>query len=198
MLTLLDNVESTPYEIRQIFGFLFICVAIAVAISSIASEILFLNNFPGYAYGLVWFGVFGLIFGYYFLHFKEKLPLIRNRMKNSLIWPLYVKILNGFCWALPFVLIGIFPQYFQYLILIGIGLGNLSTYFFMMFFSKQKNNEQFLIGLTALLVIPLAILIDMSIFTSQQDIAILLSRLLISVSYFTGGTYAIFYKIKTS
>ena len=119
-------------------------------------------------------------------------------MKNSLTWPLYVKILNGFCWAIPFILIGIFPQYFQYLILIGIGFGNLSTYFFMIFFSKQKNNEQFLIGLTALLVIPLAILIDMSIFESQQDIAILLSRLLISVSYFIGGVYAIFYKIKIS
>ena len=188
--------ESTQYEIQRIFGFLFICVATAVAISSVTSEILFLNNFPGYTHGLVWFGTFGLVFGYYFLHFKEKLSLIRNRMKNSLIWPLYVKILNGFCWALPFVLIGIFPQYFQYLILIGIGLGNMSTYFFMMFFSKQKNNEQFLIGLTALIVIPLAILIDTSIFEYQQDIAILLSRFLISVSYFTGGIYAIFYKIK--
>jgi len=173
-------------------------VAIAVAISSITSEILFLNNYPGYTHGVVWFGIFGLVFGYYFLHFKEKLSLIRNRMKNSLTWPVYVKILNGFCWAIPFILIGIFPQYFQYLILIGIGFGNLSTYFFMIFFSKQKNNEQFLIGLTALLVIPLAILIDTSIFESQQDIAILLSRLLISVSYFIGGVYAIFYKIKIS
>lgn len=190
--------ESTPYEVRRIFGFLFICVAIAVAISSVTSEILFLNNFSEYTHGFVWFGVFGLVFGYYFLHFKEKLSLIRNRMKNSLIWPLYVKILNGFCWALPFVLIGVFPQYFQYLILIGIGLGNLSTYFFMIFFSKQKNNEQFLIGLTALIVIPIAILIDTSIFEYRQDIAILLSRFLISFSYFTGGIYAIFYKIKMS
>lgn len=197
MLPSLGYVEST-YEIRRIFGFLFICVAISVAISSLISEILFLNNFPVSIHGIVWFGIFGLVFGCYFLHFKEKLSLIRNRMKNSLIWPLYVKILNGFCWALPFILIGIFPQYFQYLILIGIGLGNLSTYFFMIFFSKQKNNEQFLIGFTALMVIPLAILIDTWIFVSQQNIAILLSRLLISISYFTGGIYAIFYKIKMS
>ena len=198
MLISLGDVEFTPYEIRRIFGFLFICVAIAVAISSITSEILFLNNSSDYIHGFVWFGIFGLVFGFYFLHFKEKLSLIRNRMKNSLTWPLYVKILNGLCWALPFVLIGIFPQYFQYLILIGIGLGNISTYFFMIFFSKQKNKEQFLIGLVALLVIPLAVLIDTTIFESQQDIAILLSRLLISVSYFTGGAYAIFSKIKIS
>lgn len=197
MLTSLGDVESTN-EIRKLFGFLFICVAIAVAISSITSEILFLNNLSNYIHGFAWFGIFGLIFSFYFLHFKEKLSLIRNRMKNSLTWPLYVKILNGFCWGLPFVLIGIFPQYFQYLILIGIGLGNLSTYFFMIFFSKQKNKEQFLIGLVALLVIPFAVLIDTTIFESQQDIAILLSRLLISVSYFTGGAYAIFSKIKIS
>jgi hypothetical protein len=198
MLFSLGNVESSHYEIRRIFGFLFICVAIAVAIASVASEILFLNNSPSYLYGLVWFGVFGLIFSFYFLHFKEKISLIRNRMKNSLTWPLYVKVLNGLCWALPFALLGVFPQYFQYLILIGIGLGNLSTYFFMIFYSNQKNKEQFLIGMTALLVIPLAILIDTSIFESQQDIAVLLSRLLISISYLIGGIYALFSKIKIS
>lgn len=190
--------ESSPYETKRIFGFLFICVGISVVIASITSEILFLNNFPSYLYGLVWFGVFGLIFGIYFLYFKEKLSLIRNRMKNSLTWPLHVKIINGFCWALPFALIGILPQYFQYLILIGIGLGNLSTYFLMIFYSNQKNKEQFLIGVTALLVLPLAILIDISIFESQQDIAVLLSRLLISISYLIGGSYALFSKIKTS
>jgi hypothetical protein len=119
-------------------------------------------------------------------------------MKNSFTWPLHVKILNGICWALPFILIGIFPQYFQYLILFGIGFGNLSTYFFMIVFSKQKNKEQFLVGLTALLVIPLAVLIDTSLFESQQNIAVLLSRILISVSYLIGGTFALFSKIKVS
>lgn len=198
MLFSLGDVESTPYEIRRVFGFLFICVAITVAIASVASEILFLNNSPNYLHGLVWVGLFGLIFSFYFLHFRQKISLIRNRMKNSLTWPLYVKMLNGLCWALPFALLGIFPQYFQYLILIGIGSGNLSTYFFMIFFSNQKNKEQFLIGVTALLVIPLAILIDTSIFEYHQDIAVLLSRLLISASYLIGGTYALFSKIKTS
>jgi len=188
--------ESTQYEIRRIFGFLFICVAAAVAIASVVSEISFLNNLPSYFYGIVWFGTFGLIFGFYFLHFKEKTSLIRNRMKNSLSWPLYVKIINGSCWALPFALIGIFPQYFQYLILLGIGLGNSSTYIFMKLYSNQSNKEQMLVGLTALLVIPLAVEIDTSLFVSHQDIAILLSRLLISISYAIGGVYALFSRIK--
>ena len=188
--------ESIQYEIRRIFGFLFICVAIAVAIASVTSEILFLNHLPTYLHGLVWFGTFGMIFGFYFLYFKEKIPLIRNRMKNSLSWPLYVKIVNGCCWALPFTLIAIFPQYLQYLILLGIGLGNSSTYIFMKLFSHQNNKEQILVGLIALLTIPIAIEIDTSIFVSHQDIAVLLSRLLISISYAIGGTYALFSKIK--
>jgi len=188
--------ESIQFETRRIFGFLFICVAIAVAIASIASEILFLKNSPTYLYGIVWLGTFGLIFGFYFLHFKEKTRLIRNRMKNSLTWPLYVKIINGCCWALPFALIGIFPQYFQYLILLGIGLGNSSTYIFMKFYSTQGNKEQILVGLASLLAIPIAMEIDSSVFVFHQDIAILLSRLLISISYAIGGVYALFSGIK--
>ena len=188
--------ESIQYEIRRIFGFLFICVAAAVAIASITSEIIFLNHLPNYLYGVVWLGTFGIIFGFYFMNFKQKIPLIRNRMKNSLSWSIYVKIINGSCWAVPFLLIGIFPQYFQYLILLGIGLGNSSTYIFMKLYSNQSNKEQMLVGLTALFAIPLAIEIDTSIFVSHQDIAILLSRLLISISYAIGGVYALFSRIK--
>jgi len=189
-------VESIQYEIKRIFGFLFICVALSVAIASVASEILFLNNLPSYLHGIVWLGTFGMFFGFYFLYFKEKIPLIRNRMKNSLSWPLHIKITNGCCWAFPFALIIIFPQYFQYLILLGIGLGNFSTYIFMKLFSNQNNKEQILVGLVALLTIPIAIEIDTSLFVSRQDISILLSRLLISISYAIGGTYALFSKVE--
>ena len=189
--------ETIQYEIRRIFGFLFICVAAAVAIASVTSEILFLNHLPSYLYGVVWLGTFGIIFGFYFMYFKQKIPLIRNRMRNSLSWPRYIKIINGSCWALPFLLIGIFPQYFQYLILLGIGLGNSSTYIFMKIFSHQNNNEQLLVGLIALLAIPIAIEIDTSLFVSHQDVAVLLSRILISISYAIGGTYALFSKTKS-
>jgi len=196
MLPYATSMESTQYEVRRIFGFLFICVAIAVAIASITSEIVFLNNLPSYAYGIVWLGTFGIIFSIYFLSFKKKISLIQSRMKNSLTWPMYIKIINGSCWALPFVLIGVFPQYFQYLILLGIGLGNFSTYGFMKILSNQNNKEQLLVGITALLAIPVAMGIDTSLFVSHQDIAILLSRILIAISYAIGGTYALFSKIK--
>ncbi|MFB5609277.1 MAG: hypothetical protein ACE5Q5_03545, partial [Nitrosarchaeum sp.] len=180
--------EPVQYAVKRVFGFLFICVAIAVAIASVASEIIFINNLPNYVHGIIWFGTFGIIFGVYFLRFKEKIPLIRNRMKNSLSWPTYVKIINGCCWALPFAIIGVFPEYFQYLILFGIGLGNSSTYIFMKLFSNQNNKEQMFVGVIALIMIPIAIEIDTSIFVAQQDISILLSRLLISIAYAIGGT----------
>ena len=109
---------------------------------------------------------------------------------------MYIKIINGSCWALPFGLIAVFPQYFQYLILLGIGLGNFSTYAFMRLFSNQSNKEQILVGLAALLAIPIAIEIDTSLFVSHQDIAILLSRILISISYAIGGTYALLAKTR--
>lgn len=192
----LENMEHIQYEIRRIFGFLFICVAAAVTIASVASEIVFLNHLPVYLYGIVWFGTFGMIFGFYFMRFKQKIPLIRNRMKNSLSWSLHVKIINGSCWALPFILIGVFPQYFQYLILLGIGLGNFSTYIFMRVFSHQNNKEQLLVGVISLLIIPIAIEIDTSLFVSHQDIAVLLSRILIAISYAVGGTYALVSKSK--
>lgn len=189
--------ESAQFEIKRVFGFLFVCVAIAVTIASVSSEIIFLNNLPNYGYGIVWVGTFGIIFGLYFLRFKKKIALIRTRMKNSLTWPTYIKIINGGCWALPFALIGAFPQYFQYLILLGIGLGNFSTYIFMKILSNQNNKEQAIIGIIAILAVPIAMEIDTSLFVSHQDIAILLSRILIAIAYATGGAYAIFSKFKS-
>jgi hypothetical protein len=67
----------------------------------------------------------------------------------------------------------------------------------MKLYSNQNNKEQSLIGLIALLAIPIAIEIDTSLFESNQDIAVLLSRILISISYMIGGVYALFSKQKT-
>lgn len=66
----------------------------------------------------------------------------------------------------------------------------------MKLFSRQNNKEQILIGLVALLAIPIDVKIDTSLFASNQDIGVLLSRLLIAMSYAIGGTYALFSKNK--
>jgi hypothetical protein len=181
--------ESSSIEIRKAFGYLFICVSIAVAAGAILSEIVFLSKSPFYYYGIVWFGSFGAVVGLNFRKFGKILPLIRQRMKNSLKWSPKISAINGICWAGPFIAIGAFPSLLQYLILLGIGLGNLSTYLIMKKFSNQDNKEQMIVGVIALASIPAAIVIDATLFT-LQDIAVLLSRILISISYAAGGIYA--------
>ena len=181
--------ESSSIEIRRAFGFLFICVSIAVVAGAILSEIVFLNKFPFYYYGMVWFGSFGAVTGLNFRKLGKILPMIRQRMKNSLKWSPKISAINGICWAVPFIAIGAFPSLLQYLILLGIGLGNLSTYLIMKKFSNQDNKEQMIVGLIALASIPVAIVIDITLLT-LQDIAVLLSRILIAISYAAGGIYA--------
>lgn len=185
--------ESSSNEIRRAFGFLFICVSIAVAAGAIISEIVFLNKSPFYYYGIAWFGSFGVVTGLNFRKLGKVLPLIRQRMKNSLKWSRKTSLINGICWAGPFVAIGAFPSLLQYLILLGIGLGNLSTYLIMKKFSNQDNKEQMIVGAIALASIPVAVAIDTTLLTFQ-DIAVLLSRVLISISYAAGGIYALYHK----
>jgi len=181
-------------QIRHAFGFFFINIAILVSSGSIVSEIAFRNNVSLYYYVIIWLIISGLIFGLQFKKFKLILSSIRQRMKNSTKWPLQIKIINGISWALPFVLIVFFPEFAQYLILLGIGLGNISTFVFMNKFSGLNNKEQLLVGLTSLALILPAIEIDSLFFLETQDIAVLLSRLFIAVSYAIGGIYAIYQK----
>jgi hypothetical protein len=80
---------------------------------------------------------------------------------------------------------------YQFLILLGIGLGNISTYLLMRKYNKVDNREQMIVGLISLFAIPFAIGIDWIMFSTRQDIAIMTSRILISVAYGAGGIYAI-------
>ena len=182
---------NSSVQIRRSFGIFFINIAIAVASGSLLSEIAFKNNLPLYYYLLIWIGVFGAVFGLQFRRFKEIFSAIRQRMKNSTKWPSHIKAINGVCWALPFVLIIPYHEFAQYLILVGIGLGNTSTFIFMKRVSGFDNKEQLLVGLVALALILPAVLIDASIFPESQDIAVLLSRIFIAASYFVGGIYAL-------
>jgi len=181
-------------QIRRAFGFFFINIAILVSSGSIVSEIAFRNDVPLYYYVMIWITISSLIFGLQFMKFKIVFSSIRQRMKNSTKWPLRIKTVNGICWALPFVLIAFFPEFSQYLILLGIGLGNISTFVFMNKFSGLNNKEQMLVGIASLALILPAFEIDSSFFLETQDIAVLLSRLFIAMSYAIGGIYALYQK----
>jgi len=188
------DMEHSILQIRRAFGIFFINISICVSFGSILSEIAFRNNFSLYSYVIIWIVVFASVFGLQFKKFKVIFSSIRQRMKNSTKWPLPVKTINGLCWALPFALIPIFPENSQYLLLLGIGFGNVSTFIFMKKFSRLENKEQLIVGIASLALIVPAFVIDSSIFSDTQDIAVLLSRLFIGVSYAAGGLFALYSK----
>ncbi len=113
-------------------------------------------------------------------------------MKNSTRWPLHIKIINGLSWAGPFLAIPIFHPIAHYLILLGIGAGNISTYFLIKRYSKYDNKEQFIVGILAIIMIPVLFLIDVllaPVIVHQHVLT--LSRIFVAISYGIGGIYAL-------
>jgi len=183
--------SNPALETRRAFGVLFVGVAVAVFAGAVMSELAFLNSAPVYYYAVIWLGSFGATFGAAWPQFKKSLPAIRGRMKNSGHWSQGAKALNAVCWAGPFASIAAFPALYQYLILLGIGLGNLATYVMMKKYSGPDNREQLIVAAVSLAALPAALAIDTSIFAEQQDVAVMLSRMLIALAYGAGGAYAI-------
>ncbi|MGI0023956.1 MAG: hypothetical protein ACREA4_02285 [Nitrososphaera sp.] len=182
---------TAALKARRAFGLLFICVSVAVASASVASEIAYLNDSPLYLHAAIWLGSFGAVFGAASRSFRKAAPAIAARMKGSAKWSGGSKSLNGVCWAGPFVAIAAFPFIYQYLILLGIGLGNLSTYLLIRKHSGNDNREQLIVAAISLAAIPIAFAIDSTLFVNHQDVAVMLSRILIAVAYAAGGAFAL-------
>ena len=174
------------------FGFLFISIAIAVLTGTIINEFLSTHGVPIYYQLLSWILVFALILGITFTKMNNLFQSIRNRMKNSIKWPLHAKMINGLSWAGPFLAIPIFHPFSQYLILLGIGTGNISTFLLIKYYSNYKNKEQFIVGIIAIIMIPVLFLVDVlltSVLVHQHILA--LSRIFVAISYGVGGIYAL-------
>jgi hypothetical protein len=178
-------------EIKRSFGVLFIAVALAILFAAPLSLLLSNSHLPYFYYLVLWLGSFCLSLGIVIYKRRKVFSSVRLRMKKSLGWPLQIKIINGLCWAGPFSFIPVFHQLYPYLILLGIGLGNISTYFFIKKYSNGNNKEQLLVGLIAICIIPISILVDNIIFSKNYEVALLFSRLSIAASYGTGGVYAL-------
>jgi hypothetical protein len=183
-------VQKSPLEVRRAFGVLFIGVALAVGSASILNEIAFEQKDPISYYVVIWLGSFAITFGIIIGKFRTMLSSIKSRMKNSVKWPTMVKTINGLCWAAPFASIGITPHLYQYLILLGIGLGNTSTFLFMKKYSGLVNPEQIIVGAISLAAIPIATLLDTSLISNQTS-AVIASRIMIAVAYGVGGIFAL-------
>ena len=179
---------------RRAFGFLFVAVSIAVGAGAVLAETVSAFKLPIYYQAAAWLASFGTTFGISANTFRKILPAIRDRMKNSVAWPTTAKALNGVCWAGPFAAIGLFPQAYHFLLLLGIGLGNLSTYLLMKEYSGLDNREQAIVGIISLLAIPIAFELDRTFALSNHDVSVMLSRVLIAIAYALGGLYALIVK----
>lgn len=183
--------EPVAVEPRWAFGILFVCVSIAVACGAILSEIAFTCGAQQFYYALIWPGSFAIVFGAAIPKLHAIGPAIRSRMKGSARWPVHAKVVNALCWAGPFVAISVFPGLYQYLILLGIGLGNLSTYLFVRNYTGNSHPEQLIVACISLASLPAAFALDTSFLETRQDIAITLSRIFIALSYAGGGAYGV-------
>jgi hypothetical protein len=181
-------------QIKRNFGFLFIAIAIAIIFAAVLSQFLSLDKVPYYYYPPLWLASFGASLGITLYKRRKMLAAVRTRMKKSLGWPLHIKIINGLSWAGPFAAISVFHQLYPYLILLGIGLGNMSTYFLIKTYSRNSNKEQYIVGLIAICSIPISIILDNTIFSASYELALLFSRFLIAISYGMGGVYALIAK----
>ena len=80
--------------------------------------------------------------------------------------------------------------------LVGIGLGNISTYLLLKRYNDISSHEQLIVSLVSLAAIPVTFEVHSSIVEIIGDVAILLSRIFVSLAYAAGGIYAI--KTKTN
>jgi hypothetical protein len=185
------SLKPATLDARRGFGFLFICVAISVTLGAVLSEIAYGMAQPPFMYAAIWVASFGAVFAGGFRKIRKIAPSIRARMKGSITWPHRSKLVNGICWAGPFVAIAAFPSLYQYLILLGIGLGNLSTYVLIKKYKGGDNREQLVVASVSLAAIPIALLIDNTLLAARQDIAVMASRIMIAASYGAGGLFGL-------
>jgi hypothetical protein len=80
---------------------------------------------------------------------------------------------------------------FTLLALVGIGLGNISTYLLIKRYNGISSHEQLIVGLVSLAAIPVTFEVHSSIVVIRGDVAIMLSRIFVSLACAAGGIYAI-------
>jgi hypothetical protein len=176
---------------HSIFGIFFISIAVSIALAAVIAEIASINKVPVYYYPIIWLGSFAITFLTLFHNKRGLVHSLQSRMKNSFRWPGKVKVLNGICWAGPFAVIAIYPSLLPYLVLVGIGLGNISTYLLLRYYNGINYREQLIVGIVSLTALPVTYVMHTSIIVIQEDIIIMLSRIFISLAYAAGGVYAI-------
>lgn len=174
--------------VRRAFGLFFISIAIGVAIAASLTEIAFRYHAANYFYPIIWIGILAGTISAFTFRNPHMFKAIRGRFTQSVKWSLGMKIVCGVCWAVPFALIPVFPNYYSYFILLGIGLGNTSTYLITRKASGLSFSEQLMVGAISLSSLPVIILLG-STYALSDDMLQFLARLFIASAYGVGGAY---------
>jgi hypothetical protein len=176
---------------KKPLAILFLIIFVAITSATILDWIILLYSLPSSTALAIWWVVFVIITVTLVFHFRHMLLPLRNRMKNSFSWPTTAKVVNGICWAGPFAMIPIFQSMYPYLILLGIGAGNICTYSLLRKYSHMSNREQYLVGVLSISFMPLALILNYTILHNSTELSPLASRLLIGIAYGIGGLYAL-------
>jgi hypothetical protein len=178
-----ENIEKSDN------GILFIFISLSVFSATILSHIIDLKYNYFFLDTIIWVGCFLMFFIIFRGKIIQSLHIIRNKIRKSTTWSTSMKLINGLCWAAPFGLGALIPSIHEYLILAGIGLGNLSTFMIFMINNKLKNMDQFIVGLISIISIGLIILLY-NVNLIDKSSGDFLARILISVAYGVGGIYS--------
>jgi hypothetical protein len=88
-------------------------------------------------------------------------------------------------------MIPIFHTAYPYLVLLGIGAGNICTYELLKRYNNESNVGQYLVGISSISFIPLLLIINYAVLQNSTEEALLVSRLLVGIAYGIGGLYVL-------
>lgn len=176
-------------------GIIFIYISVSILVALILSSLFFNEDGQLPFSVLTWLGSF---LGFFIL-FKTKITAsivnIKKRMKTSIKWPISAKMINGLCWAGPFIF-GIFiPSIYEFLILLAVGLGNISTFLIFLKYNRLKNLDQLMVGVICILSIFILLILYQYHFVEKTQ-GEYLARFFVSVAFGIGGIYSVIHSDK--
>lgn len=174
--------------VRRAFGIFFLGIAIGVAASASLTEVAFRYHAANYVYPIIWIGILAGTISAVKLTHPYMFNAMSKRFTQSVKWSTGMKVICGICWAVPFAVIAILPDYYSYLILLGIGFGNISTYLITRKVNGVSFSEQLIVGALSLASLPIVVFLGLSHMFSS-DMLQFLTRLFIAFAYGAGGAY---------
>jgi hypothetical protein len=168
---------------------IFIYISLSVFSSTIISYFISQSFDTFYIYIIIWISSFSIFFLILRSKIMHSIYNIQSKIRKSTNWPTSLKVINGICWAAPFGLALLTPSFHEYLILTGIGLGNISTFIIFLLRNKIKNIDQLIVGSVSMISIGVIVfLYDWKVI--DQSHGDFLARILISIAYGIGGIYS--------